>query len=121
VRVSRINGIYDAATGLTWQQSGSKNYMTFENSESYIQQINSEKHGDFEDWRLPTLEEAMSLMEPNQKEQGLFIDSVFDKTQRIIWTSDKESASFAWVVYFYNGSCPNLRIPFNLFFVRAVR
>ncbi|MCH8128131.1 DUF1566 domain-containing protein [candidate division KSB1 bacterium] len=62
---------------------------------------------DFSDWRLPTLAEAMTLMEPVKKNEGLFIDSIFDPQQRWIWTSDKQSASGAWVVDFNFGGCTN--------------
>jgi len=72
------------------------------------------------DWRLPTLEEAMSLMKPVQNETGLFIDPLFDRTQEWIWTADKVSASRAWYVYFIIGHCSTLDID-DLSYVRAVR
>jgi hypothetical protein len=53
---------------------------------------------------LPTLEEAMSLMEPVIN-RGLYIDAQFDAVQRWIWTSDFENVEIAWVVVFYNGYC----------------
>jgi len=61
----------------------------------------------------------MSLMEPVRNEAGLFIDPIFDRTQDWIWTSDKESASSAWSVYFSNGLCFSYQV--NFYFVRAVR
>ena len=112
--------VFDAATALTWQQSGFWNKVTFKEAERYIQGINSEKYAGFSDWRLPTLEEAISLVEPKKNEAGLYIDSVFDKTQTWIWTSDKKSLTFAWVVQFDYGFCwdvPDNSDPF----VRAVR
>jgi len=60
------------------------------------------------DWRLPTLEEAMSLMEPGKREHGLFIEPIFAGAQRWIWTADKASASAAWDVYFNNRNCMSL-------------
>ncbi|MCH8955995.1 DUF1566 domain-containing protein [candidate division KSB1 bacterium] len=118
----QMNGkvVYDAATGLSWQQSGSSN-MTFKKAEAYIQKLNREDHGGYSDWRLPTLEEAMSLMEPKELNGDLHIDSKFDKTQRWIWTADKKSASRAWVVYFSNGDCSFNVIDIFFVHVRAVR
>ena len=111
--------VTDHTTGLTWQQSGSDERMVFEEAQKYIQNLNDQNFAGYNDWRLPTLQEAMSLMEPRKKDKGLFIDPVFDKTQTWIWTADKESASSAWVVGFYGGYCYNIRV-LNYYYVRGV-
>jgi len=113
--------VYDAFTGRYWQKSGSDEPLTFKRAAGYIKQINRQKPGGYSDWRLPTLEEAMSLMEPKKQSNGLYIDPVFDKTQEWIWTADKESASRAWYVYFNYGYCYVVDIAFNYGHVRAVR
>ncbi|MGH7455338.1 MAG: DUF1566 domain-containing protein, partial [bacterium] len=56
--------VVDHTTGLMWQQSGSPQFMTHENAEDYVAQLNKDRFAGFGDWRLPTLKEAMSLMEP---------------------------------------------------------
>ena len=112
--------VTDQATGLTWQQSGSENSMNFEKAKTYVQKLNSEKHAGFDDWRLPTLEEAMSLMETEQKNTDLYIDPIFNTKQRYIWTADKLGASSAWVVYFDSGYCDDNHVDYGNF-VRAVR
>jgi hypothetical protein len=112
--------VVDGATGLMWQQSGSSEYMKYADAEKYIRDLNAKRFAGYNDWRLPTLEEGMSLMEA--KEDGRFyIDPIFDRTQRRIWTADQESAGVAWVVYFYDGSCQHSYV--NIFngYVRAVR
>lgn len=99
--------VFDRASGLAWQKSGSPNYMTYADAQKYIAQLNREKFAGFSDWRLPTLEEAMTLMEREKKNADLYIDPVFDQTQSWIWTADKPAgASLAWVVDFYVGNCP---------------
>lgn len=110
--------VIDHASGLMWQQSGSKGYMTYKEAEKYIQGINTEKFAGYDDWRLPTLEEAMSLMKPTRNKDGLYIDPSFDKKQRYIWTSDTYSTLSVWVVNFGRGSCGNGG---DNVFVRAVR
>ena len=111
--------VYDAATGLTWQQSGSLEEMNYEKAQEYIETLNREKHADYDDWRLPTLEQAMSLMEPKKNEHGLYIDPIFDRKQRWIWTADKVGAWRAWDVYFDAGYCDVNVLGFG-YFVRAV-
>jgi tetratricopeptide (TPR) repeat protein len=97
------NVVYDRCSGLLWQQSGTE-YMTYENAKVYIAKLNSDRFSGYRDWRLPTLEEAMSLME-STKIGDLYIDPVFDATQRYIWTSDLEGVSRTWVVSFNDGVC----------------
>jgi hypothetical protein len=108
--------VLDGATGLMWQQSGSQITMNFAGAENYIQLLNRERFAGYNDWHLPTLEEAMSLMEPEKENDDLYIDPIFDERQEWLWTADEESAGRAWYVYFINGSC--LR---SGSFVRAVR
>ena len=111
--------IIDHTTGLTWQQAGSFETGNFKKAQEYTPRLNDEKFAGYSDWRLPTLEEAMSLMEA-KSEDALFINSIFDKAQTGIWTADKGSASRAWNVDFHDGGCAFYDI--NSFDrVRAVR
>lgn len=111
--------VMDYATGLMWQQSGSENYLTYEDAPGYIQKLNQQHFAGYNDWRLPTLEEAMSLME-SKKHGDLYIDRVFDHKQRWIWTSDHYDESVAWYVDFYYGFCISSSV-YGFTFVRAVR
>ncbi|MDZ7289265.1 MAG: DUF1566 domain-containing protein [candidate division KSB1 bacterium] len=113
--------VLDYAVDLIWQQGGSENVMTFRDAEAYIRQLNAEKYGGYDDWRLPTLEEAMSLMESEKRNGDLFIAPEFDQTQKWIWTADKKSAALAWVVIYYYGMCGDVLAETDLFYVRAVR
>ncbi len=114
-----LNGdkvVLDKATGLMWQQSGSPDEMTYATAKKYIRDLNTQRLAGYNDWRLPTLEEAMSLMEPKKDE--LYLDSVFDPAQLSIRTADKFSVSSAWTVSFYHGLC---HIGISDLYVRAVR
>lgn len=103
-----------------WQQSGSDN-MIFEDVKKYINEINEKRFADFNDWRLPTLEEGLSLMEPKQK-NSFYIDPIFDNKQRFIWTADKLKVAVAqWVVGFYGGYCFYFGTLDSYSYVRAVR
>ncbi len=94
--------------------------MNYESAQVYVDSLNSVGFASYNNWRLPTLEEGMSLMEPQPQNGGLYIDAVFAKKQRWIWTADKSTASRAWYVIFVNGNCFDSDI-YNILYVRAVR
>jgi hypothetical protein len=62
--------VYDRASDLMWQQSGS-GYVNYEKAKAYVTELNSDRFAGYNDWRLPTLEEAMSLMETSKNKGGL--------------------------------------------------
>ena len=111
--------LLDAATGLMWQKGGSSSEMTFENTEQYINRINTEKFAGFNDWRLPTVEEAMSLMEP-QANDHFYINPEFEPGISFIWTSDRATDGRIWMLYFYYGEIGLESDSFNAW-VRLVR
>ncbi len=111
--------VFDATTGLMWQQSGSNNLMIYNDANTYIARLNLDRYAGYTDWRLPTLEEAMSLMVPEKLGNDLYIDPVFNWKQRWIWTSDQDEASRIWCVGFH-GYCVNDGIG-PLVYIRAVR
>ncbi len=111
--------VHDGATRLAWQQSGS-GHINYQKAQQYVRKLNENRFTGHSDWRLPTLEEAMSLMDPVKNEDGLYIDSVFEKAQRRIWTMDKKSALRAWGVDFGGGFCHRGPVDGG-YSVRAVR
>lgn len=102
--VDNRNGtVTDRATGLMWEKGGSAIAMSYTNAEDYVKQLKRVRFAGHDDWRLPTLEEATSLLEPMKLDLGLHIDPVFDETQAWIWTADKRNDSTVWGVYLYLG------------------
>jgi hypothetical protein len=92
-----------------WHQSGSFKNMSWKRAKKWVIKLNEKSYAGFSDWRLPTLEEEVSLLEPNEENGNLFIDPVFDKTQSNVWTCDSNvsSASLkldgAWSINFNHG------------------
>ena len=111
--------VTDRATGLIWQQSGSKKSLKYENAKKYVEGLNRDRFAGYTDWRLPTVDELASLLEPEKKGR-LYIDPIFDDDQFWCWTADQRAPGGAWGVYFSSGFVGALDLDFD-FFVRAVR
>lgn len=114
--------VYDHVSCLMWQQAGSRNEMNYRDAKDYISALNKERFAGYRDWRLPTLEEAISLAEPSKNDGGLHIDPVFDPCQKRVWTSDFRKDGMAWTVWFNSGFCDYAYTDSNIkHHVRAVR
>lgn len=114
--------VYDHASGLMWQRSGSQDDVNYEKARNYILKLNREQFAGYNDWRLPTLEEALSLMESVKKNGSLHIDTIFDPHQARIWTSDFRKDSMVWIVRFDSGYCDYAYNDGNInYSVRTVR
>lgn len=114
--------IKDPLTGLMWEQAGSEGMQNFEKSIAYIDQLNATNHLGYNDWRLPTLEEALSLMTPTKMNKR-YIDPVFSKKIEYIWTGDFGKPGRAWQVYYTFGTCAPHKVKgfWHEAFVKAVR
>lgn len=111
--------VVDHATRLMWQKGGSQP-MTPSDTGGYIASLNTRRFAGFDDWRLPTAEEAMSLMEPRPADDGLHLATAFQRGVNFIWAGDKRPDGRAWVVYFFDGIIQPEQPTFNAW-VRAVR
>jgi hypothetical protein len=101
------NVVIEHATGLMWSQSGSEKDMVWNEAKQWVKDLNSRGYAGYSDWRLPTVEEAASLLESSKNADDLYIDNVFDVTQSGIWTGDEnDSASYldgVWSIRFIGG------------------
>lgn len=103
-----------------WQHAGSDTEMTFEEARQFVNNLNARGFAGHNDWRLPTLQEALSLVEARKNESGVYIDPIFDNKQRWIWTAEEESASRVWLVNFLYGFNGNFHPDYTIY-VRCVR
>jgi len=125
--VKTINGdkvVIDNATGLMWQQSGNWKAIEWNEALDWLNKFNRHGYAGYYDWRLPTVEEASSLLESGKKNGDLYIAPVFDRLQKRIWTgdicSDGRGSGEAYRVNFKKGSVH--RYVFDIFYyVRLVR
>jgi cell division protein FtsB len=112
--------VVDRATGLMWQKSGSDEPLTYKATQTYIEDLNRQRFAGYDDWRLPTVEELMSLLEPERQPNELYIDPIFDATQLWCWSADERSSGSAWYVGFHYGYVRWYYVR-NLSYVRVVR
>jgi len=81
--------ITDKVTGLMWQQRGSEERMEFPFVSLYLDEINRERISGYSDWRLPTLEEGISLLEESRDEETRqYVSPLFDNKVEWFWTAD---------------------------------
>jgi uncharacterized protein DUF1566/TIR domain-containing protein len=111
--------LIDRATGLMWQRDGSERAVTFSSAEESVRRMNVEKVAGFTDWRLPTMEEVGSLMEP-QAHDELHISPAFRRGVNFIWTADRHPNERIWMAYFVDAQFACEKPDFNAW-VRAVR
>ncbi len=111
--------VIDHATGLMWHPSGSYEYMKRKDVKKWIRGLNRKGYAGHNNWRVPTVDEASSLLEASEKNGNLYIDTVFDKKQRWLWTGDSCSSGGMWRVYFDDGYVDWGDV--SLLFVRPVR
>ena len=96
--------VIDHATGLMWHQSGSERFKDKGKIAEWVDNLNLKGYAGFNDWRLPTAEEAASLLESEQKFGDMYVDTVFDNKQPWIWTGDSCGDDAAWAVSACYGS-----------------
>jgi serine/threonine protein kinase len=94
--------ITDEAAGLMWYAGPLSPAANFKKAEAVIKTLNRNKYGGFTDWRLPTLEEAASLLK-RKNIDNLYIDPEFPNGLIGIWTGDQQRFQTYWTVNFYKG------------------
>ena len=115
--------VVDSATGLMWHQSGSDDKKTWYEAKGWIKKLNKRGYAGYRDWRLPTLDEAVSLLESSRINGDLYIDPVFSKKQTYILTGDKfDGSEVAWLVFFdCGGVFGDYIVSYGYYYVRPVR
>lgn len=110
--------VIDTATGLMWQRYPSSKFMEAREAREHVKLLNQLRWGDYPDWRLPTLEEAMAAME-KIVDRDVFLNPVFFDPTPWILTADQYEGQ-AWLVNYKLGMCSLGQVVTGMC-VRAVR
>jgi hypothetical protein len=90
--------VTDRSTSLCWQRAGSRRTLTWAQAHAYVQQLNAEHFGGRSNWRLPTIDELTTLLQPPPRTRDLCIPPPFNPLQRRLWSIDRRSFTAAYFV-----------------------
>ena len=94
---------HDAQTGLDWQTIPLPESMAWAEAEKACKTLNLGGH---DDWRLPTREELLTLVDDTRRDPAIDTEAFPDCPSSWFWTATPYAANpsaFAWIVYFHDG------------------
>jgi serine/threonine protein kinase len=90
--------VTDRLNSLAWQQAGSDHPVTWHEAHKYIERLNRGSFAGRASWRLPTVNELISLVTEIPRAADLCVEPIFDQAQRWLWSADRRSFVAAWYV-----------------------
>jgi hypothetical protein len=104
--------VIDERTDIMWQLGG-LDLCSRRSMQRKREKIKAEGFAGYQDWRLPTVAEALSLMEPCPNEKGIHLHPCFSKEQPFIFVAARRKPTGYWFVdykqgkvYWSSGSVP---------------
>ncbi len=94
--------IVDDRTGLQWQ-AGGLDICSIRTMHKKIEEIRKKGFAGHQDWRLPTLQEAMSLMDPVMNFKGVHLNPCFSMAQPFIFVAARRKPGGYWFVDYKQG------------------
>jgi hypothetical protein len=91
--------VTDRITNIMWMRGGCdiNSIVTMVN---WVATLNREKFAGYSDWRLPTVEEGLTLLEKEKNDRGLYIRPCFSAAQPFIFTADQRDPGGHWFIDF---------------------
>ena len=99
---SGLKTIVDQRTGLMWQRGG-LDITSSRSMKKEMAELNRKGYAGYHDWRLPSVEEAMSLITTTQNDKGVYLNSNFSVEQPFIFSSAKRTPGGYWFVDYKQG------------------
>ncbi len=94
--------VVDLRTGLMWQRAG-LDITAVRSMKLKIEQLNKDGFAGFHDWRMPGMEEAMSLMDREMNSKGIHLNPCFSKEQPFIFVNAQRKPGGYWYVDYKHG------------------
>lgn len=94
--------VTDAITGLMWQRGG-LDIMSHRSMRRAIAQLNEQGFAGHHDWRLPTMAEALSLLERDKGSQDQYLHPCFSDEQPFVFVDGVRKPGGQWFVDFKQG------------------
>jgi eukaryotic-like serine/threonine-protein kinase len=90
--------VTDGTTRRMWQQSGSPFQLQWHQAWEYIERLNTERFAGHRGWRLPTIDELITLLRDIPRTGEDCIAPIFDQSRIWLWSCDRRSFTAAWYV-----------------------
>ena len=94
--------IVDRRTGLMWQRGG-LDITAVRSMKRKIEQLNKDGFAGHHDWRMPTMEEAMSIMDKEVNSKDMHLNLCFSKEQPFIFVDAQRKPGGYWFVDYKHG------------------
>ena len=112
--------VRDTATKLTWQRAFEPMPRQWNNANAYCKELALDGGG----WRLPTLKELLTLVDPSRSTPPVLDTNAFpDTPSGIFWSSNSYVAdnTYAWTVDFSQGNSAKDHAKSAAAYIRCVR
>lgn len=95
--------VSDLTSGLMWQREG-LDIMSNRMLRQEVKRLNSQRFASFSDWRIPSMAEALSLMEPVKNGYGQHLHPCFSPRQPFIFVAATRKPGGYWFVDYKQGT-----------------
>ena len=94
--------VTDLTTGLMWQRGG-LDIMSFRLLKRAVDRLNREGFAGFHDWRIPSLEEALSLLENGKLAHDQYLHRCFSPREAFVFANAPRKKGGYWFVDYKQG------------------
>ncbi len=94
--------VVDQRTGIMWQRAG-LDITAVRSMQRKIEQLNKDGFAGFHDWRMPTMEEAMSIMDKDVNSKDIHLNLCFSKEQPFVFVDAQRKPGGYWYVDYKHG------------------
>jgi hypothetical protein len=94
--------VSDRVTGLMWQRGGT-DIMSHRSMRREVDRMNAERFAGHDDWRLPSMAEALSLLEREKSPTDQYLHPCFSREQPFVFVAATRSPGGYWFVDFKQG------------------